>query len=121
MTDFGGNITVDAQDPTNAANNVKKTTKPNGAETWAGTTIGTPLGFYSRVPLTVANSKMSVRVYSPAAGLNIRLKMEDHTNPTNSVETEVLSTVANAWETLLFDFTKPTNPPTATLNAKLLF
>ena len=121
MTDFGNNVTVDAPDPTNAANNVKRTTKPNGAETWAGTTIGTPLGFYSRVPLTAANSKMTVRVYSPAAGLKIRLKMEDYTRPTNSVETEVLSTVANAWETLTFDFTKPTNPPTATLNPSFSF
>jgi hypothetical protein len=121
VTDFGGNITVDAQDPTNAANNVKKTTKPNAAETWAGTTIGTPLGFYSRVPLTVANSKMTVRVYSPAVGLKIRLKIEDHTKPTNSVETEVLSTVANAWETLIFDFTVPTVPATAPLNPSFTF
>lgn len=121
ITDFGGNITVDAPDPTNAANNVKKTTKPNAAETWAGTTIGTPLGFYSRVPLTVANSKMTVRVYSPAVGLKIRLKIEDHTNATKSVETEVLSTVANAWETLTFDFTVPTVPATAPLNPSFTF
>lgn len=121
MTDFGGNITIDAVDPTNAANNVKKTTKPNAAETWAGTTIGTPLGFYSRIPLTVANSKMTVRVYSPAVGLKIRLKIEDHTSPTKSVETEVLSTVANAWETLTFDFTVPTVPATAALNPSFYY
>ncbi|MBL0152865.1 MAG: hypothetical protein IPP93_05040 [Chitinophagaceae bacterium] len=33
MVDFGGNQTVNAADPGNAANNVKKTTKPSGAET----------------------------------------------------------------------------------------
>jgi len=121
VTDFGGNITVDAKDPTNAGNNVKMTTKPNGADTWAGTTLGNaptanPVGFYSTVPLTVANSKMTVRVYSPAVGLHIRFKMEDHNNNTHSVETEALSTVANAWETLTFDFTVPTVPATAALN-----
>ncbi len=120
VTDFGGNITVDAQDPTNAANNVKKTTKPNGAETWAGTTIGTPLGFYSRVPLTVVNSKMSVRVYSPSAGIPVRLKIEDHTSPTKSVETQVLTTVANTWETLTFDFNNQA-PGTAALNPTFYF
>ena len=36
VTDFGNNQTVDATDPVNAANKVKKTTKPSGAETWAG-------------------------------------------------------------------------------------
>jgi hypothetical protein len=49
---------------------------------------------------------MTVRVYSPAAGIDIKLKLEDHTNGANSVETDVLSTVANGWETLTFDFTK---------------
>jgi len=47
---------------------------------------------------------MSVRVYSPAAGLPVRLKVEDRNNNTHSVETEKLTTVANAWETLVFDF-----------------
>ncbi|RVU01034.1 hypothetical protein EOD41_10460 [Mucilaginibacter limnophilus] len=103
-TDFGNNQTVDAVDPTNAANKVKLTTKPNGAETWAGTTIGTPAGFASRIPLTAAKSKMTVRVYSPAAGLTIKLKVEEHGNGANSVETDAVTTKANAWETLTFDF-----------------
>ncbi len=120
VTDFGGNVTVDANDPTLSTNKVKKTTKPNGAETWAGTTIGTPLGFASRIPLTVANSKMSVRVYAPAAGLHIRLKVEDHTSPTKSVETEAITTVANTWETLIFDFNNQA-PGTAALNPSFYF
>ncbi len=120
MTDFGGAITVDAADPTLSTNKVKKTTKPNGAETWAGTTIGTNLGFASRVPLTAINSKMSVRVYAPAAGIPVRLKIEDHTNPTHSVETQVLTTVANTWETLTFDFNNNA-PGTAALNPTFYF
>jgi hypothetical protein len=107
VTDFGNNVTVDATDPNNATNNVKKTTKPNGAEVWAGTTIGTPAGFSAKVPVTAAYAKMSMRVYSPAAGLHVRLKIEDHTNGNISVETEAITTVANQWETLTFDFTSP--------------
>ena len=102
MIDFGGNITVDANDPANAANKVKKTTKPNGAQTWAGTTMGQ--GFSTKIPLSATASRMSVRVYSPAAGLHIRLKVEDKNDNTKSVETEAITTVANAWETLVFNF-----------------
>jgi len=104
MTDFGNNQTIDATDPADANNKVKKTTKPNGAETWAGTTVGTPLGFATKIPVTATSSKMSLRVYSPVAGVTIKLKIEDHNVAANSVETDATTTVANAWETLTFDF-----------------
>jgi hypothetical protein len=102
VTDFGGNISVADVDPSNAANKVKKTTKPNGAQTWAGTTMGA--GFTSALPFSATATQMTVRVYSPAAGLPVRLKVEDRNDNTRSVETEKTTTVANAWETLVFDF-----------------
>jgi len=105
VTDFGNNQTVDDVDPTLSSNKVKKTTKLSGAETWAGTTIGTGgTGFSSRIPFTAGATQMSIRVYSPAAGLHIRLKVEDHTDNTKSVETEAITSAANVWETLIFDF-----------------
>lgn len=113
VIDFGGNISVDATDPMNAANKVKKTTKPNGAQTWAGTTVGT--GFATPIPIAANATRMSVRIYSPAAGLPIRLKIEDRNNNTRSVETEKVTTVANAWETLVFDFANQA-PGTAAIN-----
>jgi hypothetical protein len=103
VIDFGGAVTENATDPTNAANKVKKTTKPNGAQTWAGTTIGTA-GFATKFPLTASVTRMSVRVYSPAAGIKVRLKLEESTNNTRSVETDAVTTAANTWETLVFDF-----------------
>lgn len=102
--DFGNNSTINSVDPTNASNKVKLTTKPGGAEVWAGVTIGTVNGFATKVPITPSSSKMSVRVYSPAAGLDIKLKLEDHNNGARSIETDALTTVANGWETLVFDF-----------------
>jgi hypothetical protein len=104
MTDFGGNNTADGVDPGNNANKIKVTTKGNGAETWAGTTIGTPVGFANKIPFVAGATKMSMRVYSPAVGIPVRLKVEDHLDATKSVETQVPTTIANAWETLLFDF-----------------
>jgi len=102
VTDFGGNSSVASADPVVPANNVKKTTKTNGAATWAGTTIGA--GFTAPIPFTATKTQMSVRVYSPAAGLRVRLKVEDRNDNTRSVETEAMTQAANTWETLVFDF-----------------
>ncbi len=105
VTDFGGAASEDAVDPTIATNNVKKTTKTNGAETWAGTTMGVNgNGFATRIPMAIGATNMSVRIYSPAAGIKVRLKIEDHTNPTKSVETEATTGAINTWETLVFNF-----------------
>ena len=57
VIDFGGTVSVDAVDPNNAGNNVKKTTKPSGAETWAGTTMGNNLGFTARIPFTASTTQ----------------------------------------------------------------
>jgi hypothetical protein len=104
VTDFGGAVTGEAADPSNVANKVMKTTKPAGAEQWAGTTVSTSAGFATAIPMSSSATKMSLRVYSPAAGIKVRLKIEDHTDPTKSVETDAFTTVANTWETLVFDF-----------------
>jgi len=104
---FGGaeNSTI-VVDPAGGPNNVAKVVKSATAELWAGTTLtanGT-LGFASKIPFTASATKMMVRVYSPDAGIKVRLKVEDAADPTKSVETEATTTVANTWETLTFDF-----------------
>jgi hypothetical protein len=63
---------------------------------------------------------MSARVYSPAAGLKIRLKIEDKDDNTKSVETDALTTKANEWETLVFDFSNQATG-TAALNTAYTF
>ncbi len=116
MTDFGGNVSEIVTDPAGGTNNVAKVTKTTGADTWAGTTIGTAAGFKTVIPFSTTRSKISMRVYSPAVGVNIRLKVENHSDPTLTAETETLTTVANTWETLTFDLsnvasgTNPWNP-----------
>ena len=107
LGDFGGNASVITADPVNPANHVMKSVKTPGAQTWAGTTIGSALGFAAPIPLKANAMKMSVMVYSPAVGLDIKLKVEDHSNGAHSVETDVLTTKANQWETLTFDFSQP--------------
>lgn len=105
VTDFGGDSTVDGVDPTNSANKIKVTTKATGAQTWAGTTLGSSgASLGTPIPFTSTATKMSVRVYSPAAGIPVRLKTEQANNSNKSVETEAITTTSNTWETLTFDF-----------------
>lgn len=115
LVDFGGTSSQIVTDPTNSANNVVRTIKTGAAETWAGTTVGGTAGFNSPIPFTAQNTTMSVRVWSPHAGIQVRLKVENSSNPTMTVETEATVTVAEGWETLVFNFANQA-PGTATLN-----
>ena len=121
LVGFGGaEASTIVSDPLNAANKVGKVIKSATAEVWAGTTVtattgGVQTGFSSKVPFTVSGTKMNVRVLSPDAGIHVRLKVEDYTDPTKSCETEAITTVANAWEGLTFDFSNPATG-TAALN-----
>lgn len=103
VTDFGGNASSLVTDPTNPSNLVIKTIKTSGSALWAGTTIGTPSGFSSVIPFTVSNRKVYVKVWSPDAGIPVRLKVEVVGNPTQSCETQTNTTVVG-WQTMEFDF-----------------
>lgn len=120
---FGGaEASFIVTDPTDGSNTVAEVTKSATAELWAGTTITNAAeeGFATPIPFTAENTSMSVRVWSPDAGIQIRLKVEDHMDPTHSVETEATSTVAGDWETLIFNFSNEA-PGTAELNLAYTF
>jgi Ig-like domain CHU_C associated len=107
-------------DPTLATNKVAKVIKSNTAELWAGTTLSALLGtfqssFSSNIPFTATATKMNVRVWSPHAGIQVRLKVEDKNDPTKSCETEATVTIASGWQTLEFNFANQA-PGTAALN-----
>ena len=104
---FGGadNSTI-VTDPTLPTNKVAKVVKSATAFLWAGTTITglAESGFSSKIPFTLSDTKMSVRVWSPNAGIPVRLKVEDHTNSGITCETEATVTIASGWQTLEFNF-----------------
>ena len=104
VTPFGGTTASLTADPINASNIVLMVDRTAGSPTWAGTTLGTPAGFATDIPLTLTNSTMSVIFWSPQAGVPIRLKVEDSSDPTHTCETQQVTTVANGWETLVFNF-----------------
>ena len=114
---FGGSedATV-VVDPTNAANKVGKIVKAANAELWAGATVSIcPNEAIVTVPFSDAHKTMSARIWSPDAGIPVRLKLEDAADNTKTVETEAMTTVAGAWQTLSFNFANPA-AGTAALN-----
>jgi hypothetical protein len=104
LTDFGGAATTLVEDPDDSSNTVAATNKPPGAELWAGTTMSRAAGLATAIDFTESATTMSVRVYSPDAGIPVRLKVEDATDSSHSVETEATTTLVETWETLVFDF-----------------
>jgi exo-beta-1,3-glucanase (GH17 family) len=123
--DFGGTGGSGVvADPIGGANKVARVIRSDAAVIFAGTVVGTSGDTVGIIPFDADNTRMTVRVYAPAAGIPVRLKLQrsqdDPNDPSNKVETEVLTTVANGWETLTFDFASQV-PGTPPLNTSLLY
>jgi hypothetical protein len=92
---------------------ILKIKKSVGSEIWAGVTIWSganqtvPPMLKPNTPDKPANQTISLKVKSNTVGRNIKLKIENSVNGA-SVEVDVPTTLANAWETMKFDFSKPT-------------
>jgi hypothetical protein len=92
-------------DPTDATNKVARIVKSAAAELWAGTTISTAAGnSIPRIGFATGNTTITARVWSPVAGIPVRMKVENAADPTQSVETEATVTTASGWQTLSFNF-----------------
>jgi hypothetical protein len=100
---FGGLLAEVVADPVSSTNKVAKITKPVGAEPWAGATVHLGAGDFSVAAVDPA-SGITLRVYSPAAGLKVMVKIEDAANNAVFVEAEALTTKAGEWETLSFSY-----------------
>ena len=119
LIDFGGTVSSIVTDLTSSTNKVARVTKAAGAEQWAGTTIAqlnvnpsaaanTGANAITTIPFTAARKTMTLRVYSPAAGIRVHLKVENASNDGINSEQNAMTTVANAWETLSFNFADAT-------------
>jgi len=101
---FGGAITslIDNPDPSgiNTSATVAEFFKEPGAEVFAGgiLELGSPIDF-------TEFQAISIKSWSPAAGLTVKLKLENGTDPNISAEIDATTTAVNTWEVLNFDFT----------------
>jgi hypothetical protein len=103
FTNFdGGNTTVIANPQINGINSsaqVAKMVKGPG-QVWGGSLIAlsSPIDFST-------NKIFRMKVFSPRTGAKVLLKVENATNSGINYEKEVTTSVANAWEDLVFDYT----------------
>lgn len=103
FTDFGGSSASVVTNPNvsgiNTSSKVGQLVKSNGSQTWAGSFIelGSPINFSSM-------QKIKMKVWSPQAGIVVKFKMENLTNPAINTELDATTTLANGWEELTFDF-----------------
>jgi hypothetical protein len=122
FTDFAGGATTILPNPfpdaVNSSATVVRMIK-NPGETYAGSVIqmAGPIDFST-------NKIVKVKVWSPIAGKKLMVKFEgspvDFDN--GAFETEVATTVANAWEELTFDYNSPTLfPPVNNNDNKIVF
>jgi len=98
----GGNASVVAnpnKSGINTSNKVGKMVKGPGGQLWGGSFIelANPIDFS-------ASKSFKVKVFSPRVGAKLLLKVENLANAALNFEKEALTTTANAWEELTFDY-----------------
>lgn len=104
FSNFGNAITtvVANPDPTgiNTSSTVAKQVKNPGSETWAGSllTLDTPITNLSTMKF------FKMKVWSPAVGTTFLLKIENLADNTINHEVSAVTTVANQWEELTYNF-----------------
>lgn len=102
FTNFDGGGTTVINNPQSAGINtsskVGRMVKSAG-QPWGGSfiSLSSPINFS-------ANKIFMMKVFSPRVGAKVLLKVENSANPTQNFEKEVATTVANAWEDLVFDY-----------------
>ena len=89
----------------NTSATVMRSTKTNGSQFFAGTflNLDTAIDFSG-------TQSISIKSYSPKANIPVRMRLENADNSVG-IELDVMTTVANEWEELVFDFS--TMNPTA--------
>jgi hypothetical protein len=102
FTDFDGGAASVISNP--QATGINTSTKvgqmiKNSGQTWGGSWIdyGSNIDFSTKKTFTM-------KVYSPRVGAKVLLKVENASTSSQSYEKEVLTTVANTWEELTFDY-----------------
>lgn len=98
----GGNASVvsnPASGGINTSSKVGKMVKGPGGELWGGSylELPSPINFG-------AGTTVRMKVYSPRVNAKVLLKVENASNPGISFEKEVLTSKANEWEDLVFDY-----------------
>lgn len=103
FTDFGGAETARIDNPQssgiNTSGHVVEFVKPDGANSWAGTTIELENSMDAENYNTI-----TMKVWSPKEGALVKLKIENADDGDIAYESDVYTTTSNEWEELSFVF-----------------
>ena len=103
--DFGNAFASRVENPDQSGINnsgfVARVEKVPGAETWAGNflTLSQPINFDQ-------GYVFKMKVWSPRSGITVLMKFENLTDGAIAHEVSAVTTVANQWEELTFDFSE---------------
>jgi hypothetical protein len=102
--ELDGSITIEyadnpSTDGINPSDKVVQVTQTPGLEPWAGIFFD----LSSKIDFSTYQA-VKIKVYSPAVGQMINLKLEDSADGSISSEVSMPTTVANEWEELIFSF-----------------
>lgn len=105
---FGGaDLSSIASDPGNASNKVVRVNRSASALFYAGTVVATSAnGTVAPIAFTPSQTALSLRVWSPDAGIAVLLKVET-ADGTKTVASQATVTTAAGWQSLSFDFGVP--------------
>jgi hypothetical protein len=102
FTTFGGATASVINNPApggiNTSAKVGASTPANG-QMWTGAYLTLD------APINMSQKFFKIKVWSPAAGVTVLMKLENLTVGTTSAEHTAVTTVANQWEELVYDFT----------------
>ncbi|SEL73338.1 hypothetical protein SAMN04487910_3212 [Aquimarina amphilecti] len=100
---FGGNQTVTVVDNPDVFGNLSPKAVEwidgSPSEVWAGAAMSLSNGINFG-----SGTTFSMKVWSPSAGTLFKVKIESLVDASSAVEVDVLTTTANAWEVLTYDF-----------------
>ncbi len=96
-------------DPLSGGNTVVVSQKDPASEPWGGSLViqGTPTQAEKSIQLTLADSLVSLRFWSPESGKTVKLKLEDLVDASLFVEATAVTTQTEQWQTLVFDLSNP--------------
>jgi hypothetical protein len=97
----------------NTTDNTAQFTKASGSQTWGGTFFE----LSDQVIEFSGSKQIRIKSYSPAAGLVVKLKLEN-ADASITHEVDMLTSAVNAWEQITFDFS---GAPSAQYNRVVIF
>ncbi|RZM05765.1 MAG: hypothetical protein EOO88_54410 [Pedobacter sp.] len=103
FTNFDGGVSTVIANPQSSGINtsarVGRMVK-NAGQPWGGSVLALP----TAIPFVAGTNTFKMKVWSPRVGAKVLLKVENNANAGLNFEKEVLTTVANAWQELTFDY-----------------